>query len=510
MKRIIRIITLLLALLMLSGCVVEEDEKVNSWEAGGEDTDGATEATGGEPTGEASNATFSATLVLGGQPFIPAEPVTVQWSDGYQYERAEVDASGKASVTGLDGDYQVTLVNIPDGYTYNPNIYRATNSNRDITIELFELTTIRTRDKGTNYYDDIIEITHTGYYRAEITKENQAVYFQFVPKRSGSYSMESWMDVTAEKYNPILDVHEGSAGYKNPVPTVTDGGGTSSGFTTNFRYVMNVDDSNIGANGGILFAFGIRVTSKDGTYPVYVDFALQYDGSYAMESLQSDLIIPSMLPTTTEQKAIFDRVISESTGAYRGAEITENGLKIFKASCYKLNPETGYYHLYSSADDTYGPVLFANITSPNRFIDKGFSLIEYEGNRNLTLSEGTENYKLFIEGYNSLVAHDYFCIPSCPCAGGEQHHACVSPCANCTEDCRTCPRELVGQQGYADFVNADGRTPVTEELKEFLQKYALAQRLFMDGNGFAETSYTPAFGASEDDQWLFACGYYTG
>ena len=49
--------------------------------------------------------------------------------------------------------------------------------------------------------------------------------------------------------------------------------------------------------------------------------------------------------------------------------------------------------------------------------------------------------------------------------------------------------------------------PVTEELKEFLQKYSVNQKLFSDGNGWAE-QYVPRYDAYEDSQWLFACGYY--
>ena len=44
----------------------------------------------------------------------------------------------------------------------------------------------------------------------------------------------------------------------------------------------------------------------------------------------------------------------------------------------------------------------------------------------------------------------------------------------------------------------------------FLQAYAIAAGLFMDGNGYLEKDENgnPLFSASEKSQWLFACGYY--
>ena len=66
----------------------------------------------------------------------------------------------------------------------------------------------------------------------------------------------------------------------------------------------------------------------------------------------------------------------------------------------------------------------------------------------------------------------------------------------------------MGKEGYADWCNADGVVPVTEELAEFLQKFAISQRYFADGDGWVETNSRKSIDAYEDSQWLFACGYY--
>ena len=54
---------------------------------------------------------------------------------------------------------------------------------------------------------------------------------------------------------------------------------------------------------------------------------------------------------------------------------------------------------------------------------------------------------------------------------------------------------------YAELCNSDGVAPVTAELVEFLQGFAITQRYFADGEGWVESN-------TEDSQWLFACGYY--
>ena len=66
-------------------------------------------------------------------------------------------------------------------------------------------------------------------------------------------------------------------------------------------------------------------------------------------------------------------------------------------------------------------------------------------------------------------------------------------------------------KGYSGHVNGDGAYPVNKELRQFLQDYAVAQRLFNDGNGFAEWPAPdgPAYNSDEDSQWLYACGLYS-
>jgi len=488
----------------------------------GPDTgDGGDKPSGGDNTDV--GFTFAVDLVYNGAPFVPTDydenaETQAQWTDGHAYHTALVDSSGHASVDGLDGDYTVTLIGLPEGYTYNPNITKATNNSPNVTIQIYKIIDTG-RKSGSNMYEQIIEITRPGAYRATIKKASSIVYYQFAPTESGTYSIESWVDANYGNVNPILHIHEGTSAWKNPNPIVVDGG--SSGFTSNFRYQVFVDESNLSSGGGVVYAYGIKADITDGDYPIYVDFYLSYDGEHTEPTIKSDIIVPTEL----------DKVTGYAPGHEYGSEYTFvgaakniGGQNIFEDDFYKLNPETGFYHLYDleayPETEGFGPILYAHITSNTFFTDTPFNYIEYAGNKALTVENGTENYKLFIEGYSRLVydpmednpaatSGPYLCNRNCPCrTSGTCDGGCPLTCTRCLDDCRKVPAEAIGCVGYAGVANTDGLCPVTAELKDFLQKFAVSQRYFMDGNGWAETQSDPPYHAGEDDQWLFACGYY--
>lgn len=422
-----------------------------------------------EPSTSGENGEeFTVTLMYNGAPYIPTAPMQVQWSDGFNFKSADVDENGVARVTGLDGDYSVTLTSVPEGYTYNSNIYKATNDRRNITIDLYSI--IKTFGTGTGLYgNNIITINKTGMYRATLKNASQVVYYEFKPTRAGRYSIESYVSLADNRFNPILDVHVGSSAYKPVKPTYTiNDGGMSSTYTANFKYEVEIDQSMIGC----VFAFGIHLDSMDGVYPTYVDFALQYEGSFAIEPTQVTLILPKEKFKSQEE---LEELGLHAGGTFVGAETRVGSKYIFDSTKYKLNPENGYYYLCNEDGTLTDIILCAKISQACRFLALPFPDIEYEGNKALTVSDGTENYKLFIEGSSYMAEHDV-----------------VYP-------------GYENWPGYRDYCNADGVYPVTEELKEFLQKYSINQLLFMDGNGWVEESGVYAM---EEDQWLFACGYY--
>ncbi len=513
---------------------------------GGDTTPGGETPPNGGQEGGGDGTAFTISVLSGGVAYLPAggTPIQVRLTDGKNAYTASLGADGKATFTGLDGDYTATLLNLPEGYTYDPNIYQVSNDKPTVSIDLLPLS--NAYGNGTTYSP--IKLNKTGIYRAEIPGNGKVVYYSFIPKQSGSYAIESIMDVSANMYNPILEKRQGYSVGANYYDGEVDGGGASGDYTTNFKYVVNVDDKFVGHE---FMIFGVKAEGKDAVFPTHVDFTVTYLGKYEEVDTPSDLIIPSFIPNYHNPDGTEDynkflewtealRTYLEAdrarfgTASYRSTAMRIDGKNVFDQQFYKLNPEDGFYHVYDEVKYAlyggWGPILYAEITSENKFLagssdfPSAFNIVEYNGNKALTLSEGKENYKLFIEGYQQL-AHiypgangAYFCHSDCPCFiafnNGQPNNnggmcAIEDNCKKCKEGCRHISAVDRYQRGYSDICFFDGRAPVTEELKVFLQKYSESQRLFSDGNGWVE-NYDPRHDAYEDSQWLFACGFYIG
>ena len=471
MKRIKRqLISLLALLLCLStvGCGVYKPAIPPEQITGGK------HPSNGQSPSEGGN-TFTVSLVYRGMPFTAAEGINAQWTDGQSFHTAPFDSKGVATVSGLDGDYQVTLSAVPEGFAYNPNAHVSTNLDSDITIELFEAVIPPGTGAGLYTNQGCITLSETNVYRVVIDSDEQIVYYQFSPQKSGTYSVESWVDVTAQQVNPKLDVYNGSSAYKVFSHTLDDGG-VSKGYTTNFKHVVEIAEEQIGQD----FTFAVKAAVKNDMYPVTIDFAVRLDGEFYLDHLKKTMIVPQ---TAFEMTRNYD----PSKYTFVGAETRSGNRFIFDGTKYKLNEADGYYHVYDAETDTYGPILYAHITSACRFIDLSFYNIEDPGNAALTLSNGTENYKLFIEGYAELEREGYYWI----------------------DELSDVEKQLYRNvMGYQHYVNSDGVYGVTQELKDFLQKFSVSQRLFADGNGWVEENPNVKVDAQENDQWLFACGYY--
>ena len=470
---------------------------------------------------------FTVTLKVGDDVYIPSEeyPISVQWNDGYSIHTAPVSQDGVARVGGLDGDYRIRLTSIPAGYTYNPNIYTATNNSRNVEIQLHKIVT--TRGHGDQLYN-AIEIKNTGLYCVELTSPTHEIFFEFAPPKSGTYSVESWMDTIENKVNPQAKYYGANRFFKD-LQFIADGGGAEGTYTKNFKLDVQIADEMISDGGQVTFSFGVLSSSTDNRFPIKVYFAITLDGEFSLNLADSQLMHPS--DEHLERAPEYDQNKFEFVGAETLQTQGANSAHVFDGKNYKLWPisEGGdnYYHVYDEAKypetHGYGPVLYAHVSSACRFMDASFTTVEMRGNKALTVSKGTENYKLFIEGFGGLIVDPpgdngpYFCVTNCPCRENNEcesaqkgfaNGACTEACEKCHVDCRRCPEEAFGMSGYGDYCNSDGVTAVTEELKQFLQKYSVNQLLFMDGNGFVETHPTISVYALEEDQWLFACGYY--
>jgi hypothetical protein len=424
--------------------------------------------------GETRN-TFTVTLMYNGMTFIPeSTDVKAQWTDGYNYYQQDFDSYGTASVTGLDGEYRVTLTEVPDGYGYDANAYTTSNDNKDIVIEIFKLSKVTGKGTQNNPY----QMTSIGVYETSITGSNGYVYYKFAPKTEGEYSIESWMDVTANEYNPRVDVYNANAGGWMQLREEVDGGGASSGYTQNFLFKVQVSEDMIGN----IFIFAIKVESKNDDYPVRVCFALKRDGHFELDHIVSDMILPKEIDTALNYLNSADAKENEK-GKVMYPVRYENGKRILDGDSWGYNEDTGFYQKYNPASGKYdGEILYAQITSNTVFLDRGLNTMQDAGNKCLTIANGTENYHFFIEGSEMTNEDPRFNI-------------------------------YKGLLGYTDIVNKDGNVPVTQEVKDFLQKFAISQLYFRDGDGWCEVGgYTGSrewmTDSFENDQWLWACVYY--
>lgn len=453
---------------------------------------------------------FTVQLRVNEKPYIPTVKMSVYWSDGYNVHIAPVDSNGLATIDGLDGDYSVTLSNVPSGFAYDPNSNIATNDNRNITVDLYDLNMLR--GSGTGLYQ-CYQINDTGVYTVTVKDAGELAYVQFAPQMNGTYTVESWVNTVDDDVSPICMAYLGSSQYKYGEYRVTDVGVCGS-FTRNFVHTVNIADENISSAGSQTFTFAVTAETKSGVYPVNLTFAIKRNGGFDLNLTEKTTVIPSQDWSAFDFKA-FNKLAG---GNIVGAETLYPGTTnsyMFDEDNYKIWPISeggdGVYHVFDeekyASTGGYGPILVAYISQPCRYTDAPFTTIESVGNNALVVN-GTHNYRLLIRGFEAVAAEGYYCLTDCPCHKNGTPLACPPGCTKCSPKCTPCPEELWSIKGYVDLCNADGVAPVTKELKEFLQGFAITQRYFCDGEGWVESGSEKPIDAYEDSQWLFACGYY--
>lgn len=393
--------------------------------------------------------------------YLPKNDVSVIWykSDGTQHSAQMVD--GVASISNIDDEYNVKLVNLDALYTYDPNIYKVDPDSPNAVIELSKI--IKPRDYGYSINSNTrYKINSDGSYRAELKKAYPKLYYEFSPKESGIYVIESMVSTYDDVINPKLELYTYSTLQLSE--TIDTGGFTiKGGYTKNFKYVWNVSDENFStqSGGSVSFIFAIAATNKINETNMTIDFKITLVDDYFSDSTISSMIMPKEYQTARVDSNIstsnnYKLVNADGgTGSYYDSEHT-NGTGLLDGTQFKYNEETGYWCKYDPITQTYGPTLVVYISAPCPYFNLSFNHIEDPGNKVLTVNR-TENYKKFIEDY------------------------------------------------YANVCNEDGVCYVTQEMKEFLQKYCTTQKLFIDGEGYIEYYGTYAL---EEDQWLFACAYY--
>ena len=550
-KRIISLILALVFSLSLFACGPGANTGTSTKTETNTDTN--TDTGSGENQNPDDKDAFKVTLMHNGKPFTKEVmqaghgvgnqyasdmEITVYWTnkENGRVHSAKVNENGVASVSGLDGDYRVTLSALPKMHAYNPNKYDATNDKREIRIDIYDV--IETTGKGPSEYS-AIQINKIGVYQVTLTKPSHTAFFEFRPRETGMYTVESWMDTTAELFNPICESYRGqSAGALYHTGSI-DGGGAEGIYTKNFKNGIDVNKEMIGNS----LVYGVHVDAKnEESFPVTITFALTLNGEFdVIFNTEGDMYVP-----TTDMSGYWEKSshqYSKDEYILVGAEMEIKDRKnayLYDEKNYKLwNEEDGgdgFYHLYDEdkypETDGYGPILYAHIYSNNAYTDTPIASIEMHGNKSLTVTtqDGEKiNYKHFIEGYTKLSSRNeseynggsYYCDEYCPChEGKDTDMACTAECQACLADCRRIKPELIHNEGLKPYQNSDGMVAVTEDVKTFLFNFCkgIYPPYFSDGEGWCEITglvkeingvKTQCTIDSDDESiWLFACAYY--
>lgn len=402
--------------------------------------------------------------------------VNVQWIDVQTGERfiAPLNEDGKSVCSDLDGDYKVTLTNVPTGFTYEPNVNTASNFTKSIEIVIYQVQKAANLGKtlylGSDHnvsFKNVQRIESTGAYRVTLKSSSDKVMFSYTPPKQGSYSLATLVDTTQNKINPKLGVYKGNlASGAIYFYQEKDDGGSSNSYTKNVAWYYYLTANEAGGNSLI---FQIYSTSIDGeaSYPIVVDFLLQRDGDYTKDSYKGTVVEVTEDFTKTPTKPDGTFTWAARSGATANLLLdcdtvilnTEDGIgnkTVLMGEQAIANDGYYYYYSYDAATKTYTLTdrLYAVINMANEIVDFTNPLMKFR----------------YLQGYNytSFV------------------------------------------NAYKENCNSDGAYPVNEELMWFLQRYCLEQRLFNDGYGLAET--TPVSGgyyaSDEESMWMFSCGYY--
>ena len=186
--------------------------------------------------------------------------VTVQWCVGDMcYLPQAVNANGVAYIELEDGDYYIHLNNVPAGYTYNPNAYTTTASNKNITIPLYALSTVT--GEGTKAAPYVVT---TGTYNVQFeqTSTKGMKYFSFTTTEAGTYTIESFcMDKLALS---LVDPYVGFMG--TDINTAPDASGNTIKDSVNFSRSFE-------AEANTTYYFVIMISSvSDNKFPCTVEF----------------------------------------------------------------------------------------------------------------------------------------------------------------------------------------------------------------------------------------------
>lgn len=471
-KFLIFLLTIAMSVMMFTSCgYYTEAIKPVTPPNGGEDTppEGKPDD-GGDP--ELADM-FTVSCELNGKPLTGLKGKQVEWTgtEGSVYRAAfnENDIAICAESDQMDGEYDIS-VSLGSDYAYKEDDYLASNENKHIVVTVYPASQLATHTWDNLRTMPSVSPGHVYAANCSTFRTNKfnvlqpdSVYF-YMPR---GCVLETWCSVKDNNVTPTINAYCANqySGFVNPSPVACRGGGSSGSFTKNiivsWELYPELDEANCNL-------FGISATTVSGAHTATVYFSVTSAEIADKEDTQY----------TTQHVDVKEKDLLQSlkpSGKFNyNYKLTGN---ILRGDLYKLfkvgttdkagNHGDGYYHVYDAESDTYGPILFAMLTKDNE-------LFETEGTNSGFL------YTLISLTQNGKDYSDFFGTSSKP-------------------------------KNYALYANSDGAHPVTQELKEFLQDYAVGSAYFSDGEGWAEDrnlNGKVSLKSAEDDQWLFCCGYY--
>lgn len=503
--------------------------------------------------------TFSTSLTINGDIFPNIdEDIKAIWQNKNEYYEASFDENGIASITGLSGEYYVSLTNCPKNHTYDANSVVVNNENPTSEIKLYK-TNKPTSGSGKDLFNKIYKITNfepkyegqTNVFETTISSASDVVYYEFEPKVAGTYTIESMVPIFDNNVNPkALKYYEGPSSTAFLDQEVNLGGVTlDGGYTKNFSFQVNFAESQINTEYGTnVVKFGIKAEISDMIeYPVTIPFRITYEGGYTLTKVNRIVMYAEEMYYKRDENGnyIYD---SEGIPVLNYVKATSANDYIVDINYDEAHNSTFYNQLIDSS--------YVYDGKTNKYLKRRFELIdgnyvesstgEYILKSTMLEVEETSNYqelgnysKLVNNSGSLILSEDFISYNEDDgyyyyVEAGQEYRLCVnltetslffdtsllhfedeggkvfSAIATNKYDEETGLRIIENYKyfldaQYAPICNSSGLCYVNKELKEFLQKVSNAGNFFFDGNGWCEDT---GVYATEESQWLFACGFY--
>ncbi len=452
MKKLLILILVVALLFTFAGCIQRTDP------IDGPTGDSPSDDEHGTPSTPTSTPFTVQLVTADNSPLPEMSGMGVNWTskDGRSVYYSSFDENGFAYSYKPDGEYVVTLSSLFEDFSYNPNAYTADNNNKNVTIMLSPLQTVA-GGSGENGSEQAFQIKRMGVYRFTFTHANETLFFAFTTSNGGYiYSIESYLDTTADEASPILTRRTGSHLPDHVMETIV-GGGASGKFTNNFKYSIVTQK---GSGADYLFAISLDTVANT-KFPIDLDVLItntgeEYQDPWYAVVAQPPADIPSLKDLNAEYTGTFTAFAD-----YNGKLLDQSKVKL----C-----EDKYYHYDSNGD--------GQITKDDDFIYiKLYGQITglYETYNGLGLLDPRES----VHCYDKKGVYTNF------------------------------KKLIEAYAGYDEETNSCERTyyPVNEQLHDFLVCFAKSKGSFDDGFGFSEQEGFE-YASGGDDRWLFICGVF--